>query len=84
MLAGDWLRTGLNYGCVESAVMGGLQAARAICGFPDKIYGEHDLPGNYPLDRRKQNDESKQKQAGHQRVVHDAAERKSSRAGVAV
>ncbi len=30
-LAGDWIRTGLNIGCIESAVMGGLQAAQAIC-----------------------------------------------------
>lgn len=42
-LAGDWLRTGLNYGCVEGAVMGGFQAARAICGVPSFIYGETDF-----------------------------------------
>jgi len=41
-LAGDWVRTGLNYGCVEGAVMGGLQAARALCGYPREIVGEHD------------------------------------------
>jgi uncharacterized protein with NAD-binding domain and iron-sulfur cluster len=41
-LAGDWVRNGLNYGCVESAVMGGLQAARAICGFPQLIVGEEE------------------------------------------
>jgi uncharacterized protein with NAD-binding domain and iron-sulfur cluster len=41
-LAGDWVRNGLNFGCVESAVMGGLQAARAICGFPEVIPGETD------------------------------------------
>lgn len=29
-LAGDWVRTGLNAGCVEAAVMAGLQAAEAI------------------------------------------------------
>jgi uncharacterized protein with NAD-binding domain and iron-sulfur cluster len=29
-LAGDWIRTGLNIGCIESAVMGGLQASQAI------------------------------------------------------
>jgi uncharacterized protein with NAD-binding domain and iron-sulfur cluster len=41
-LAGDWLRNGLNVGCVESAVMGGLQASRAICGYPLQIVGETD------------------------------------------
>ena len=41
-LAGDWVRNGLNYGCVESAVMGGLQAARAMCGYPEVIVGETD------------------------------------------
>ena len=30
-LAGDWIRNGLNIGCIESAVMGGLQASQAIC-----------------------------------------------------
>jgi len=43
-IAGDWLRTGLNFGCVESAVIGGLQAARAICGHPAVIHGERDFP----------------------------------------
>ena len=42
-LAGDWLHTGLNFGCVESAVIGGLQAARAIGGYPAAIHGESDL-----------------------------------------
>jgi uncharacterized protein with NAD-binding domain and iron-sulfur cluster len=41
-LAGDWLKTGLDAGCVEAAVMGGMQASRAICGFPLVIKGEHD------------------------------------------
>ncbi len=41
-LAGDWLKTGLNAGCVEAAVMGGMQASRAICGYPPVIRGEHD------------------------------------------
>ena len=43
-LAGDWLRTGLNLGCVESAVMSGMQAARAIIGQPLAVVGERDLP----------------------------------------
>jgi len=38
--AGDWLKTGIDAGCVEAAVMGGLQAARAISGFPKTIVGE--------------------------------------------
>ena len=41
-IVGDWLRTGLNYGCVESAVIGGFQAARAIAGYPAVIHGEKD------------------------------------------
>ena len=41
-LAGDWVRTGLNAGCVEAAVMGGMQASRAISGYPLVIKGEHD------------------------------------------
>jgi uncharacterized protein with NAD-binding domain and iron-sulfur cluster len=31
-LAGDWIDTGLNAGCIEAAVLGGLQAANAIEG----------------------------------------------------
>lgn len=42
-LAGDWLRTGLDAGCIEAAVMGGMQASRAICGFPGQIAGERDV-----------------------------------------
>jgi uncharacterized protein with NAD-binding domain and iron-sulfur cluster len=41
-LAGDWVRTGINAGCVEAAVMAGLQASRAICGHPQVIPGESD------------------------------------------
>jgi uncharacterized protein with NAD-binding domain and iron-sulfur cluster len=39
-LAGDWLRTGINAGCVEAAVMGGLQASQAISGFPKVSVGD--------------------------------------------
>ena len=39
-LAGDWIKTGLDAGCVEAAVMGGMQASRAICGVPEEILGE--------------------------------------------
>jgi uncharacterized protein with NAD-binding domain and iron-sulfur cluster len=42
VLAGDWLRTGLDCGCVEAAVMGGMQAARAISGHPETILGDDD------------------------------------------
>jgi uncharacterized protein with NAD-binding domain and iron-sulfur cluster len=42
-LAGDWLRTGLDSGCVEAAIMGGMQAARAIGGYPADIPGDSDL-----------------------------------------
>lgn len=42
-LAGDWILNGLNFGCVESAVMGGLQASRAISGYPQVIVGEDDF-----------------------------------------
>jgi uncharacterized protein with NAD-binding domain and iron-sulfur cluster len=41
-LAGDWTRTGLNAGCLESAVTSGRLAARAIAGASYRIYGEHD------------------------------------------
>jgi uncharacterized protein with NAD-binding domain and iron-sulfur cluster len=33
-LAGDWINCGLNAGCIEAAVMGGLQAANAVRGRP--------------------------------------------------
>ncbi len=40
-IAGDWTATGLDTGCVESAVMSGLLAAHAISGKPalDEIIG---------------------------------------------
>jgi uncharacterized protein with NAD-binding domain and iron-sulfur cluster len=38
-LAGDWVLTEINAGCVEAAVMAGLSASQAICGFPQKILG---------------------------------------------
>jgi uncharacterized protein with NAD-binding domain and iron-sulfur cluster len=33
-LAGDWINCGLNAGCIEAAVMSGLQAANAVRGRP--------------------------------------------------
>ncbi len=41
VLAGDWLTGGLDLGIAESAVIAGLQAARAL-GAPLQICGEHD------------------------------------------
>ncbi|MFN7734256.1 MAG: NAD(P)-binding protein [Pirellula sp.] len=38
-LAGDWVETEINAGCVEAAVMAGLGASQAICGYPQKILG---------------------------------------------
>jgi uncharacterized protein with NAD-binding domain and iron-sulfur cluster len=42
-LTGDWIRTGLNAGCVEAAVMAGMQTSRAISGWPQVIRGESDF-----------------------------------------
>jgi uncharacterized protein with NAD-binding domain and iron-sulfur cluster len=41
VLAGDWINCGLNAGCVEAAVMSGLQAANVLLGRPltDRISG---------------------------------------------
>lgn len=41
-LAGDWLKTGIDAGSVEAAVMGGFQASRAIGGWPKVIIGDSD------------------------------------------
>ena len=40
-LTGDWIKTGLNAGCVEAATMAGMQTARAISDYPRKIKGEN-------------------------------------------
>lgn len=40
-IAGDWTASGLDSGCIESAVMSGLLAAHAISGKPDL----HDIVG---------------------------------------
>lgn len=40
VLAGDWTKIGLDGGCVEGAVMSGMQASRSICGTPGVIAGE--------------------------------------------
>jgi len=33
-IAGDWTECGFNEGCVEAAVMSGMLASHALCGFP--------------------------------------------------
>jgi hypothetical protein len=33
------VQTEINAGCVEAAVMAGLSASQAICGYPQKILG---------------------------------------------
>lgn len=38
-LAGDWVLTRMNSGCVEAAVEGGMRAAQAISGYPQAIFG---------------------------------------------
>lgn len=45
ILTGDWIRNGLNApGCIESCVISGRQAARAISGVHREIIGESDFP----------------------------------------
>ncbi len=39
-ITGDWINTGVNAGCVEAAVMAGMETSRAICGYPEHINGE--------------------------------------------
>ena len=43
VLAGTWIRTGLNIGAVEAAVMSGMQASRALTGSPKRVCGERDF-----------------------------------------
>lgn len=51
ILAGDWLRNGLNLpGCIESAVLSGRQAARAISHSKASFIGETDIIKNSLLD----------------------------------
>ncbi|MGL5486361.1 MAG: FAD-dependent oxidoreductase, partial [Shewanella sp.] len=42
-MTGDWIKTGLNAGCVEAATMAGMHTAKAICGPPAVIKGEKDF-----------------------------------------
>ncbi|MGZ3451350.1 MAG: NAD(P)-binding protein [Polyangiales bacterium] len=39
-MCGDWTKTALSVGCLESATMGGIQAARAIDPRVDKAHGD--------------------------------------------
>ena len=39
-LAGAWIKTGLDCGCMEATVMSGMQASRALCGHPRVVAGE--------------------------------------------
>ncbi|MCB2205100.1 NAD(P)-binding protein [bacterium] len=41
ILCGDWIDCIINVGCVESTVMSGLLASRAISGYPETIVGEN-------------------------------------------
>jgi uncharacterized protein with NAD-binding domain and iron-sulfur cluster len=43
VITGTWIDTGLNVSAVETATMSGLQAARAISGYPQTVAGETDL-----------------------------------------
>jgi uncharacterized protein with NAD-binding domain and iron-sulfur cluster len=40
VLAGDWTKNGVDGGCVEAAVISGLQAARKLTGIDQPIVGE--------------------------------------------
>lgn len=42
-VTGDWIKTGVNAGCVEAAVMAGMQTSQAICGHPQVIAGDKDV-----------------------------------------
>lgn len=40
-ITGDWIATGVNAGCVEAAVMAGMQTARVVGNIDLEISGEH-------------------------------------------
>jgi uncharacterized protein with NAD-binding domain and iron-sulfur cluster len=42
ILTGNWINTGFNIACIESAAMAGMQAARVLTGEPVYIVGEKD------------------------------------------
>lgn len=43
LITGTWIDSGFNLGCVETGVISGMQAARALTGEPAYIIGEHDF-----------------------------------------
>ncbi len=55
VLAGDWTNCGLNAGCVEAAVMSGIEAANVVRGRPltqrlaGRWYGLDDRQGRMPV-----------------------------------
>ncbi len=53
VLAGDWVDNGFAVGCVESATLGGLQAARAITGGSQALYGERTMESSRPSPARR-------------------------------
>lgn len=42
-LAGDWIKTGVDAGCMEAATMSGMQCSRAMIGTPKHVPGETDF-----------------------------------------
>ncbi|WP_445632870.1 hypothetical protein NSTC745_04454 [Nostoc sp. DSM 114161] len=42
-LAGDWTHNGINISSIEATVTSGMQASRAISGYPKNIVGESDI-----------------------------------------
>lgn len=40
--AGDWTRSNIDMGCIEAAVISGMQASRNISGHPKEVFGEND------------------------------------------
>ncbi|MFT5705203.1 MAG: hypothetical protein ACI8SK_001158 [Shewanella sp.] len=42
-VTGDWIKTGINAGCVEAATMAGMNTSKAISGHPKVIKGEKDF-----------------------------------------
>lgn len=43
ILAGDWIKSGMDVGCMEATFMSGMQASRALTGEPKYIPGEDDF-----------------------------------------
>lgn len=42
-LTGDWTHNGINISSIEATVTSGMQASRAISGYPKNIVGESDI-----------------------------------------